>query len=422
MPSEAFCPLPFSHIIVNHDGTVSPCCVSDERYRDADGRAFMMDRDGISDVWGSEHIAGLRHDLASGIRNPACENCWSRERLGHDSHRLKTIRGMRDQGRAAGRVDPDDPIALPTPGFITVRFGNLCNLKCRICGPSASSRWVEEHNSTWQVDWVGEQVRMLRDLGNHVGRHQAMNWFEDNEQFWGEFHDLLPNVTELMFTGGEPFMVRRQVDMLRACAETEHAAGINLQFHTNGTMLDEDLIPEVLPRFASVTMNFSVDGTGKQFEYQRHGARWDEVDAVMRRCLDAWGSPNGPTGTVMVNLTVSAMNAYYLPEYGSHFSAMGMPVGLNLLNGRPELDPANLPWVVRRSIADRLRSADPANMACYTLGTSLDGIIGTLGSPPDAGQGLQPFIDATRRMDRYRGESFADAFPEMAGLVGYRGP
>lgn len=419
--SDAFCPLPFSHLIINHDGTVSPCCVSDERYRDANGRAFLMDRDSLADVWNGTHIAELRSALASGIRHAACENCWAREREGHDSHRLKTLRGMDDPGRAASSVDRSDPRPTDGPGFVTIRYGNVCNLKCRICGPAASSRWIEEHNETWGTDWLAEQVdRMARD-GNSVERRAVMNWFEGNDAFWEEFRSLLPGMHEMMFTGGEPFLIRRQVEMLRECAESGHAEHINLQFHTNGTVLDDGLLAEVLPRFRSVIMNFSTDGTGRQFEYQRHGASWDVVDGAMRRCLELWSSPKGPRGTVMVNLTVSAMNAYYLPDYGRYFGRIGMPVGLNLLVGRPELDAANLPWVVRKCIAARLNAAADGDLGCYAFGTPLGEIIGMLEAPP-RGETLRPFLDATRRMDISRGESFADAFPEMADLVGYRGP
>lgn len=419
--SDAFCPLPFTHMIINNDGTVSPCCVSDERYRDGNGRAFIMDRDGMLDAWNGTHIADLRRDLASGIRNKACNNCWSMEEKGLDSHRLKMVRSMSHPGFAVSGIDPVVPMATATPRFLSIRYGNLCNLKCRICGPAASSRWIEEHNQEHGNDWLANQVQHLADDGNIVKRHGVMNWFEDNDRFWDEFRSLLPDMNEMMFTGGEPFLIRRQLDMLRECSRSGHADHIDVQFHTNGTVLDDDILTDVLPRFRSVSMWFSTDGTGRQFEYQRHGGDWSVVDAAMRRCLDLWNQPRGPKGLVMVNLTVSAMNVWYLPEYADYFNEIGMVCGLSMLNHRQELNHSNLTNVVKATIAKKLRETPRHRVRCYQHGTSWDGIIASLETTDDRA-GLQPFIAATRRMDLYRGESFADVFPEMADLVGYRGP
>lgn len=409
MASDTFCPLPFCHLQVDNDGSVNPCCVSDMRYADANGVQFNMAVSTLSDVWASDHIAELRNALSSGIRHPGCGNCWSMEDGGQDSHRHKMLRMRGNLEWATGRIDHDHPTPTSQPEFISLRLGNICNLKCRICGPGSSSKWVQEY-----LDTNDDGVREFDTEGR-------MRWFERGQRFWKDLADLLPGTKEMMLTGGEPFLIGEQIGMLRDCAASGTAGGIHLQFHTNGTVMTDEMIWDILPRYGRVTMIFSLDGTGRQFEFQRHGASWHEVDSNVRRCIHAWRHELGPRGHLSVNLTVSAMNAYYLPEYAEYFTEVGIDAGLSFVMGRKELKVTELPWVVRHAIAHRLRNADPSVMACYTEGTPVGMLISTLMEPPSV-QSTQGFRQAMARMDAYRGESFADAFPEMAALVGYRGP
>lgn len=406
-------------MIVNNDATVSPCCVSDEFYRAPDGRAFMMDRDGIMAVWQSQHMDDVRAALASGQRHSACDNCWSLEDRGLDSHRMKQLRQA--PARSAQRINWDDPVATNTPAYVSLRLGNTCNLKCRICGPGASTKWIEESNATTGGDWVWDQQLRLASMGNGVERRRLHRWAEDNTSFWTELEALLPDISEISFGGGEPFMIPQQAETLRRLAKLDRASGIDLHYNTNGTGIPLAILSDVLPRFRSVAIQFSVDGTGAQFEYQRHGADWSEVDGTMRRCLEIWNTPQGPRGSLGVTLTVSSMNMWYLPDYADHFNTIGMPVGLNIVVGRPELDPANLPDVVRRTMLRYLESVPVARMRCCTLGTPWSDILDLLRDEPRM-ESCQPFVDSMRRMDAYRGEDYGKVFPEMARLVGYRAP
>ena len=414
MVSGTYCPLPFGHLLVSQDGTIAPCCITEHRYQDHLGRPYIMTRDSLAAAWHSNDIKALRTALNAGQRPSICSDCWHKESLGLKSHRLKlleTAENPRSWMHDLSDEATDQPISL------TIRYGNLCNLKCRICVPWASSKWIEEWNSYRDSDWVGERVTEQAALGNTVRRDQIMNWPNTSPGFWAEFDQLLPLMQDLMFSGGEPFMVPKQLEILRACAASGHASHIDLNFHTNGTLMDADLVTEVFPRFRSVTLQFSIDGIGAQFEYQRHGADWHTVDANLRSCVSAWREI---PGAVVVNLTVSAMNVLYLHDYGQYFDQIGITVGLNHLVGQIDLDPANLPVAVRHHIADHLERCMIAQpLSCYRFGSSYAEVVTALRQAP-ALESTETFVTATRRMDQYRGEDFAAVFPEMADLLGYR--
>ena len=417
--SATFCPLPFSHLIVNNDGTVSPCCVSDARYAADDGRAFMVDRDRLASVWQGTAIQELRAALAGGQKPEACRTCWEREDRGLDSHRLQQLRNARLSSTV---IDPRDPIATPQPTFITVRVGSICNLKCRICSPGQSTRWVEEASAHLGSDWADGEQQRLWQLGNHVQRRRLHRWGEDSPEFWSELESAMDHLLELQFHGGEPFMVPHQIAAVRRLSQHARAGQVHLHYVTNGTHMPSDLITEIFPRFHQVHVAFSVDGTGPQFEYQRHGADWHTVDANLRRCMSAWNTPHGPRGQLTITLTVSAMNIMYLHQYLPYFTEIGIPVSLNMVEDRPDLDPQNLPWSLRRHLLDILQGCPAELLHCISPGgTSWSGICDLLRGEPRA-ESCQPFVDSMRRMDTYRGENYAAVFPEMARLVGYRAP
>ena len=33
--------------------------------------------------------------------------------------------------------------------FLDLKLGNICNLKCRICGAWSSNKWAQEEVATW---------------------------------------------------------------------------------------------------------------------------------------------------------------------------------------------------------------------------------------------------------------------------------
>ena len=43
------------------------------------------------------------------------------------------------------------------PFFYDIQLGNLCNLKCRICGPQCSSTWTSDHQKLMKLGDSWEQ-------------------------------------------------------------------------------------------------------------------------------------------------------------------------------------------------------------------------------------------------------------------------
>ena len=80
------------------------------------------------------------------------------------------------------------------------------------------------------------------------------------------------------FTGGEPFMIKDHFKILMHCVEKGYAKNIDIHYNTNGTQLPPQEIFDLWSCFKHVEVAFSIDDVGEPFEYQRHPAKWREVN------------------------------------------------------------------------------------------------------------------------------------------------
>jgi MoaA/NifB/PqqE/SkfB family radical SAM enzyme len=116
------------------------------------------------------------------------------------------------------------PDSEPTLKFIDFKLGNVCNLKCRICGSWSSSKWAQE-----ELDY-GENPVALKNL-------REGGWPKRNPQFFEELKEDLKHVEYFEFTGGEPFMIQDHFKILMHCVEKGYARNIDIHYNTNGTQL-----------------------------------------------------------------------------------------------------------------------------------------------------------------------------------------
>ena len=157
------------------------------------------------------------------------------------------------------------PDAEPTLKFIDFKLGNVCNLKCRICGSWSSSKWAQE-----EMDYED----------NPVARHNLKEggWPKKQPKFFEDIKEDLAHAEYFEFTGGEPFMIHNHFRILEHCVEKGYAKNIDIHYNTNGTQLPHREIFDLWKNFKRVEIAFSIDDVGEQFEYQRHPANWKEVN------------------------------------------------------------------------------------------------------------------------------------------------
>jgi hypothetical protein len=136
------------HLEVMPDSACKACCVAQEAVHERRRPCNVAEK---SSRRSGPHSCASQA-LTSGERVPLCSYCWEQEKRGETSHRQDWNRRLADavsrvSERASQGVDPTEPLPLE---YLQLSLGNKCNLACRMCNGSYSSRIAEDPvHATW---------------------------------------------------------------------------------------------------------------------------------------------------------------------------------------------------------------------------------------------------------------------------------
>ncbi len=295
------CNLLWSHATIDVTGEIRPCC----RFREFDYELPRLD-DGLISAWNGDVFADIRHRMASGEQIPNCEKCWQQERAGSQS--LRTLYNSRyPNARQDKKLK-----------FLEIGFSTHCNLACRICNESFSSKW-------WAINNPGSSVEIGYDI-------DIKNLDLD-----------LSELEEIKIVGGEPMLVKQHDEFLNLILARSNA-NVTLNYYTNGTVMPSDRVIEYWSKMKEVYINISIDGVGQINDYCRPGSNWqilhDNIERYHELPLD-----NLKIRSHSVISVLNLWNWHHFYDWHSRFfadSTMGLdfaesPDHLSLRNMSPEL-------------------------------------------------------------------------------------
>ena len=292
IPHDKFCVLPWVSIETSPIGTVRPCCLAIDEITNNNGEKFHLLNDTLDNVHTSDYMQNLRQQFLDGKQPQTCKRCWSNERSGITSKRQHTL------NRLKHLIDDEEWTQDAKPLiFIDFKLGNICNLKCRICGSWSSSTYA------------AEEVRFEGKDGYHHQMLKDGSWPRNNQNFWAEIDNLMDQIRYLEFTGGEPFMINEHFDLLQRLVDKGIAGNIEIHYNTNGTQFPENA-ESIWKHFKLIEIAFSIDDTGPRFEYQRANADWQEVNHNIDR-FEQMRSRNNNI-QLQVCSTINVYNVMYL--------------------------------------------------------------------------------------------------------------
>ena len=280
------CPLPWTHLEVDVNGGASPCCL----YKGSVPNVKVYETS-LKTIQKDPYMQNLRKQFVDGKRPVGCQSCWQEEDAGKTSKRMNSIYKMRNS------LKNWTPNSEPTLKFIDFKLGNVCNLKCRICGSWSSSKWAQE-----ELDY-GENPVARKNL-------KEGGWPKRNPQFFEDLKEDLKDAEYFEFTGGEPFMIKDHFKILMYCVEKGYAKNIDIHYNTNGTQLPPPEIFDLWSYFKHVEIAFSIDDVGDQFQYQRHPANWRQVGANLVKFKER----RTPNMEFQICTTVSIFNIFSLAK------------------------------------------------------------------------------------------------------------
>ena len=401
IPHDQFCVLPWVSLETSPIGTVRPCCLAEQELVDDDGNKFNLARAEFGAIQNSRSMQQLRQEFVDGKQPATCRKCWREERAGRTSKRMHTL----DRLKHMLAHETDWTADAKPLMFLDLKLGNICNLKCRICGSWSSSTFATE-----------ELANLGRDEDRKSNHHYQMlragAWPRENPRFWTEIAQISEQIQYIEFTGGEPFMIQEHFDLLQGLVDRGLAGQIEIHYNTNGTQWPEGAA-HIWQHFKTVEIAFSIDDVGTRFEYQRSGALWAQVEANIQKFKTL--RSQYANIRLQVCSTVNVFNVLYLPELAEWNYAQGFDyVYWNMMHEAYYFSIATLPEAAKAVITTKLRTSGSdsdaapefARIAAFmNAGASLDG------------QLLRMKI---ADLDRKRQQNLADVEPEFAELIGYQ--
>ena len=140
IPHNRFCVLPWISIEASPIGTVRPCCLAEEEIVDSNGVKFNLRSADFESIQNSQYMSQLRQEFLAEQRPATCRKCWAVEDAGGTSKRQHTLNRLKHIDMGASWNKDAKPLM-----FLDLKLGNICNLKCRICGSWSSSQFAQKN-------------------------------------------------------------------------------------------------------------------------------------------------------------------------------------------------------------------------------------------------------------------------------------
>ena len=326
---ENFCAAPWSGLSLDPDGQGKVCCINLARTPITD----------FSQVKTSPVFTDIRAAVIEDLQHPSCKQCWDREASGDLDSRRSTY-------QYADFFHDLESTASFQLEHLDLRWSNTCNLNCVYCSPTYSSRWAD-------LQGITQKFRIFPTV-------------TDSD---------LSNLKILQLAGGEPLLIKENLDLLERLLKINPA--INIEITTNLTSIHNNKIYQILKCFNSVTWVVSFESIGQKFEYIRNGANWLKFQANLSQLAVDFLN-------IHVNMVYFPLSAYsiidainvalnhVLPEnvfivsqFGGHgFDSVGQHA-LQLINQTNIQRSSQLPEILKQRLSNQIQLSNTQRSTTY---------------------------------------------------------
>jgi len=236
-----FCPMPWTGLMYNFDGSVKNCI------RSASNIGNIKDHD-IQEILTGESNTLTQKLMLQSEPGPRCYPCYDLEngKKNFDiiSDRIFYIRELKHLSTETYVIGNHD---LKT---IDVRWSNLCNFACVYCSADFSSQWASELN----IRPVWPDPQQIQQFKDYIFSHAA-------------------NLKHVYLAGGEPLLMKENLELLKLLKQ--HNPTVNLRINTNLSKVDTKIF-DLICGFKNVHWTVSVEAMAEEFEYIRYGGAWQD--------------------------------------------------------------------------------------------------------------------------------------------------
>lgn len=300
---NTICVIPWIHLNIIPRGKVYPCCMT----TDFKNYAGDLNTQTIEEIWNSDYMKKIRVQMLNGEEPKMCSRCFEGERSsGHSSRLSQNIHFSSKLKEIPIITQPDGHVDNVDLKYWDFRFSNLCNYKCRTCGPEYSSAWIPDSRQLgWTDPMANEKVININAIDEST-----------NVDFLQKYVSV---VDKIYFAGGEPLLMDEHwkiLDMLDA----EKRYDVYITYNTNLSKLtykDKNILDYWKKWGRRAWIWPSIDEVDERSELIRAGTNWKNVEENLKEIakLEVHIKPN---------ITVSNMNVFRIPEIVERLIEIGV--------------------------------------------------------------------------------------------------
>lgn len=395
---DVMCVLPWIHMHPWPNGKTMLCC--DSPWEDHIGD---LRENSLKEVWNSEKMKEVRLNMLNGKKCKQCVRCYEKEDKGHDSLRVRSNRDwLEPHWDKVAKTNADGSLDDLHIVYLDFRFSNVCNLRCRYCGPELSSNWYADAKaSTFNISPTERVIQIRKDVDN----------------FMEEFDPMLEHIEQIYWAGGEPIMMDEHWAIMNRLVEMGKT-DIRIFYNTNFTSLTykKHNVLDLWKNFDNISVGASLDAEGIRGEYQRKGTVWADVEENIIQLKET-----SPEVDFYISATVSAYNAWHITDFHRSWVDKGyikpadwyMNVLLNNERFRMSVLPQGLKAEIKAKWEKHLKWLEPQD----NIGRATDGYKSSIKFlDDDHTHLLDEFKAFNVEFDKLRDENFDEVYPELVGI------
>lgn len=402
---KTYCRLPFNNVTVSPTGRMQICCISEHNFTFDSNKRHINEFKDINEWFHGPYMNKIRDAMLNGKYLKECAGCYKLEKLDRQSLRnWENDLYLKNNSSA-----PLDKIEL---NQLNVKFGNKCNLKCKMCFPYSSSElWKEWKELGWNINDP-----------NKGGNWKYYDSYYEEDYDWPTKKENLDKLKAMAqfcnrvhFTGGEPMISPALFRWLKHCIDKKYSKDIDLEIVTNGTKIHPRFCM-MAEQFKSITIHLSIDGLDNTYDYIRYPGNFKQVEQNFK-FYHNW-LKDKPNAKFAYNFTLQIFNLHILTEFIKKFSPLCINIAGSIIIMRDPifmtyqmLDSKNITNQIKKLISlDKVTTNKFTKQTIWKclheLGRPLEGI-----SNNESWTQLKQFVNT---QDKHRGINIKNYIPDLA--------
>lgn len=363
---DVLCPLPWHHIAIRPNGRVYPCCYF--RHDNVPTEFNLQDKN----VFNHPFLLNIRDKISEGEPVSGCKQCYQNEKNSGKSMRLEVLENSK---KTLGK-----PFTIPTEPslvYIDLALSNVCNNKCRMCGPELSTNWYPD-------------AKML-DIPIPKGVIENTDPLANID---------VSQLAHIKLIGGEPMLEQEKfIKILEKC----YLPGLSIFLTTNVTTLPQMELMKLFSACKQVKISCSIDAYGILNDFLRKGSKWEEVDKNLK-----WYADNFEN--VLVHSVISIYNINCIEQLYEYITSTYPNVRFEfiMIDGPDWIKPCNLPVDVKDKIMKKINAFTHEDIINFR-----PMVYDHLTRPGS----FDKFKEMDLKLNKIRNEHWKDANPELYEML-----